>query len=218
MFFNQIAKLPEIAKRNGTSIFVVPDDTPINIDNAIILQPDTKSTITIDQVRDVMSKLSLRQNHDQYIIIRPADLLNEEAEAALLKNLEEPKDKIHFILVTSEPSRLLPTILSRAALYYLRTPQAPGINTDTTTKNLAKNLLVAKGSTLVTLAETIAKHKDHPREYAMSVVGTSIEMLYQTYFITKKPIFLNKLPHFLSLYDALSKNGHIKLQIISNLA
>ena len=217
MFFNQVADIAPIAQRTGTAIFVVPLDTPVAIPNAIILQPIDKSVITIEQARDVMAKLSTRQIHDQYIIIRPAEALSAEAANALLKSLEEPGDKVHFVLITEEPSQILPTILSRAAIYFLRTHDNGEIHADSRIKELAKQLLVAKGSDLVQLAETIAKHKDGVRAYALSVLGTAIEMLYKTYFITKKPVFVEKLPKFLAAYDAISRNGHVKLQIIANL-
>lgn len=217
MFFDQVADIAPIAQRTGTAIFVVPLDTPVAIPNAIILQPIDKSVITIEQARGVIAKLSTRQIHDQYIIIRPAEALSAEAANALLKSLEEPGDKVHFILITEEPSQILPTILSRAAIYFLRTHDNGEIHADSRIKELAKQLLVAKGSDLVQLAETIAKHKDGVRAYALSVLGTAIEMLYKTYFITKKPVFVEKLPKFLAAYDAISRNGHVKLQIIANL-
>lgn len=217
MFFEQIADLPTIATRTGTSIFVIPADLPINIPRAIILEPADKTVITIEQVRDIMSKLSTRQTSDQFIIIRPAESLGDEAANALLKSLEEPGDKIHFILITSEPSRLLPTILSRASTYILRIKPDSNLQTDAKTKEIAKKLLVAKGPDLVKLAEEIAKKKDQVRAYALNILGTSIEMLYKTYFITQKPIFIEKLPKFLAAYEAIARNGHVKLQIIANL-
>ena len=217
MFFEQIADLPTIATRTGTSIFVIPADLPINIPRAIILEPADKTVITIEQVRDIMSKLSTRQTSDQFIIIRPAESLGDEAANALLKSLEEPGDKIHFILITSEPSRLLPTILSRASTYILRIKPDSDLQTDAKTKEIAKKLLVAKGPDLVKLAEEIAKKKDQVRAYALNILGTSIEMLYKTYFITQKPIFIEKLPKFLAAYEAIARNGHVKLQIIANL-
>ena len=47
------------------------------------------------------------------VIVDAADELNPNAANALLKSLEEPPPRALFLLVTSEPSRLLPTIRSR---------------------------------------------------------------------------------------------------------
>jgi len=46
-------------------------------------------------------------------IVRRADELTVQAANALLKTLEEPQQKTHFVLITSRPTRLLDTIRSR---------------------------------------------------------------------------------------------------------
>jgi DNA polymerase-3 subunit delta' len=48
------------------------------------------------------------------VLIEHADRANEQIQNALLKTLEEPTDRHLFILVADEPTRLLPTIRSRA--------------------------------------------------------------------------------------------------------
>ena len=217
MFFEDIKEIPKIARKCGTAVFVVPEDATVNIKNAIVLRPEEKSVITIEQVRGVMARLSVRQTADCFVIIRPTELLNEEAANALLKNLEEPGEKVHFVLVTSSPSSLLPTILSRSALYLLKASVDEGVQADEKKKELAKRLMVAKKEDLVGLADEITKKKDGGRAFALEVVGVAIEMLYKSYFITGKDAFLQKLPKFLQLYENLAKNGHIKLQIVACL-
>lgn len=219
MFFENPSEIPSIASRIGTGIFVVPRSMNIKINNAIVLQPENKSAITIEQVRNVMGRLGVKQVKDQFVLIRPAEKLSLEAANALLKNLEEPKNKIHFVLVTDAPSQILPTVLSRAALYILREDfRVDGaILTDDKVKELAKELLTAKGAKLVDVAEKIAKKKDGSRTHALEVLGVAIEMLYKTYFLTEKEVFVAKLPKFLQAYDAISRNGHVKLQIVANL-
>lgn len=218
MFFEDKDQIWEIAKKCGTSIFVLPPKLELDFNDALVLRPETKSVISIDQVRQAISKTNLKQTKDQFIVIFPAEALAEEAANALLKNLEEPGEKLHFVLITAMPSAILPTILSRAEIFVLKDTNSFGkIDVDDDTKALAKKLLVARGSDLVNLAEQISKHKEKVREYALSVVGTAIQMLYQSYFLTSKLIFLQKLPKFLQLYDDLLLNGHIKLQIVADL-
>lgn len=219
MFFGQASEITEIARKVGTSVFVVPKDVPVEIKNSIILQPEDKSVITIEQVRNVISQISTRQTSDVFVIIRPADAMGEAAANAFLKNLEEPREKVHFVLITDSPSQILPTILSRAAVYFLRDEQPldGGIKADEKVKNLAKRLMVAKPAELADLAEEIGKKKDGVRAYALEVLGVAIEMLYKSYFITGKEVFVQKLPKFLAAYKGISKNGHVKLQIVSNL-
>ncbi len=217
MFFDNINEIIPIARENGTSIFVLPKNLEFKIKNSLILEPNGKNIITIDQIREIIIKLNVKQLEDQYIIIRPAELMNEEASNALLKNLEEPGNKTHFILITNSPSSILPTILSRSSIYFLKTTPKQEIDADTKTKELAKKLMVAKGKDLVSLAEEITKKKDGLRTYALEIIGTAIEMLYKTYLINGKDVFLLKLPKFLKLYENISKNGHIKLHLVSDL-
>ena len=217
MFFDDTRQIKQIAGKVGTSVFVLPRDVEVKLPRAITLQPEEKTVITIEQVRKVIGRLGVRQTTDQYIIIRPAEKLGEDAANALLKSLEEPGEKVHFVLITDAPSSLLPTILSRASIYFLRAQPSEGIDADEKTKALAKRLMVAKGDELVAVAEEIAKKKEGVRAYALNVVGAAIEMLYKTYFITGKSVFVAKLPKFLALYEALARNGHVKLQIVANL-
>lgn len=219
MFFEKIEELPVIASRVNTAVFVLPKNVSVEIKNALTLQPEGKSVITIEQVREVMARINVRQTSDIYVVIRPADMLGEAAANALLKSLEEPGDKVHFVLITDGPSKLLPTILSRSAAYFWKNDVAIDgkINASDKDKALAKRLLVAKQGELVDIADEIAKKKDGVRAYALEILGIAIEMLYKTYFLTGKDVFVQKLPKFLRAYENIAKNGHIKLQIVSNL-
>ncbi|MBQ1540264.1 hypothetical protein IIZ72_01740 [Candidatus Saccharibacteria bacterium] len=219
MFFDDLSEISKICSTVSCAIFVVPRDAKVEIKGAFTLSPDEKSVITIEQVKDLISRLSMRQVKEQYIIIRSAELLSADAANAFLKNLEEPKEKVHFVLVTDEPSRLLPTVLSRAAIYFLRQPSLidSEILADRKVKDLAKKLMVARGDNLVKVAEEITAVKENKREFALLVVGVAIELLYKSYYITKKDVFVKKLPKFLELYENIEKNGHIKLHLVADL-
>lgn len=83
-----------------------------------VLAPDpTKKTpiIPVDAVREMVGQASLARWRGRFRtwIIDPADALREDAQNALLKTLEEPHAGTGFILVTSRPRLLLPTIRSR---------------------------------------------------------------------------------------------------------
>lgn len=216
MFFNSVNEIESIATKVGCAIFVMPDELEFSIKNAFVLAPE-KASISIEQVRDMLGFLSVKQTSERYVIIRPAEALGLEAANALLKNLEEPKDKVHFILITNSPSKLLPTILSRAAVYFLRTKPSSDkdIKADEADKKLAKKLITAKPADLPALADEVAKIKDRAR--VLNVVSTAIEMLYKSYYITKKDIFIKKLPNFLTLYENIEKNGHLKLHLVADL-
>lgn len=77
---------------------------------------DERQDISIHQVRTLVLARSAFAPHEgraKVFIIRRAEELNLSAANALLKTLEEPGDKTHFILLSSQPEALLPTILSR---------------------------------------------------------------------------------------------------------
>ena len=73
------------------------------------------ASILIDEVRRLRSFLGLTaaDNAWRVVIVDAADELNINAANALLKSLEEPPARALFLLIASEPSRLLPTIRSR---------------------------------------------------------------------------------------------------------
>lgn len=71
--------------------------------------------IKINSIRDVHKFLSTSFKDIKFrvILISDAHMMNEEAQNALLKNLEEPPEGVIFILCTSYPERLRSTIHSR---------------------------------------------------------------------------------------------------------
>ncbi|MFH2092639.1 MAG: DNA polymerase III subunit delta' [Pseudomonadota bacterium] len=74
-----------------------------------------KKNITISQVRDMSAALSSRPNEARVriVMMMEADLMNAQAQNALLKLLEEPPERTMFILIAQKESLLLPTIISR---------------------------------------------------------------------------------------------------------
>ena len=229
MFFDDPALIPELALRSGTSIFTAgqnSDETEVNPNKSrtyiphpyFTVSPGETGKITIDQARDLIALTETKQKTDQFIVIDHAEKIQPEAENAILKLLEEPREHYHFVLFTSEPHLLLPTILSRASLYILREPgtlkRPPAV--DPRTLDQAKRLLVATPRDLPALADEIAK-KPPARDHALAVVGCTIELTYKSYFATNKAAFLQKLPKLLKLYDNLQKNGHVKLHLVADL-
>ncbi len=80
------------------------------------VRPESKSrVITIDQMRDLMQTIFLKPTEAEYkvAVIVGADRLNPQAANAFLKTLEEPPPRSVLILLTTEPGKILETILSR---------------------------------------------------------------------------------------------------------
>ena len=87
-----------------------------NHPDVLVLRPESKSRIiTIDQMRELMRAVNLKPSLAEYKVgvIVAADRLNAQAANAFLKTLEEPPDKSILVLLTTEPQRILETILSR---------------------------------------------------------------------------------------------------------
>jgi DNA polymerase-3 subunit delta' len=79
-------------------------------------RPESKSRIiTIDQTRELMREIQLKPAGAEHkvAVIVAADRLNTQAANAFLKTLEEPPLNSVLILLSTEPSRILETILSR---------------------------------------------------------------------------------------------------------
>ena len=71
--------------------------------------------IKVDQIRDLQDFLSIGTHRGgaRVILVRPAEAMNAATANALLKSLEEPPPGTVFLLVSSAPDRLLPTVRSR---------------------------------------------------------------------------------------------------------
>lgn len=80
------------------------------------VRPESKTRIiTIEQIRELSREINLKPNEAEFkvAVVVAADRLKTEAANAFLKTLEEPPAKSVLILLTTDPSRLLETILSR---------------------------------------------------------------------------------------------------------
>lgn len=100
------------AKMNKREMFD-PADPDLLMMGPRVEEDETK--IYIEDIRDLKAFLSLRPYRGPYqmVIIDDAHRLTPEASNAFLKLLEEPSNSTVFILITSQPQELLPTIGSR---------------------------------------------------------------------------------------------------------
>jgi DNA polymerase III delta' subunit len=95
-------------------------------DLVVISPTGVSNTIKIDQIRALAAGLALFsvEGGRRIALIERADLINEDAQNALLKTLEEPPSRTHVILAAAEDSRLMPTIRSRCAVIRIGLPDA----------------------------------------------------------------------------------------------
>jgi DNA polymerase-3 subunit gamma/tau len=84
----------------------------VNID---VIEMDAASHRGIEDIRSLREAVKLAPSRldKKVYIIDEAHMLTPEASNALLKTLEEPPEHVFFILATTNPEKLIPTILSR---------------------------------------------------------------------------------------------------------
>ena len=83
--------------------------------DVVLIEPGETGSITIDPVRNAIGQSTYRpfEGRRRVVIVVDADRLVVQAQNALLKTLEEPPDASQFVLTTSRPDLLLPTVRSR---------------------------------------------------------------------------------------------------------
>ncbi|MGI8748475.1 MAG: DNA polymerase III subunit gamma/tau, partial [Deinococcus sp.] len=95
-----------------------------------VLEIDAASNNGVDDVRELREKvgLSAMRGGKKIYILDEAQMMSRAAFNALLKTLEEPPEHVIFILATTEPEKIIPTILSRCQHYRFRrlTPEEIG--------------------------------------------------------------------------------------------
>ncbi|MFH1984941.1 MAG: DNA polymerase III subunit delta' [Pseudomonadota bacterium] len=81
------------------------------------LRPPGKM-IKVDQIRQLRDTIAMKpfEAETRLVIIHDAHTMNVSAANALLKSLEEPPPKTVFLLLTDQPGRFLPTVISRCQL------------------------------------------------------------------------------------------------------
>jgi DNA polymerase-3 subunit gamma/tau len=91
-------------------------------DDIDVIEIDAASNTGVDNIREVIENAQYRPARSRFkvYIIDEVHMLSKSAFNALLKTLEEPPEHVKFILATTEPEKVLPTILSRCQRYDFR--------------------------------------------------------------------------------------------------
>ncbi|MHB9149573.1 MAG: DNA polymerase III subunit gamma/tau [Thermoleophilia bacterium] len=94
-----------------------------------VLEIDAASNRGIDEIRDIRDRVTFSpvEARMKVYIVDEVHMLTPEAFNALLKMLEEPPAHVVFVLATTEPHKVLPTILSRCQRFDFRRPSAQEI-------------------------------------------------------------------------------------------
>jgi DNA polymerase-3 subunit gamma/tau len=87
-----------------------------------VIEIDAASNRGIDQIRELreMVRYAPAASRSKVVILDEAHMLTGEASNALLKTLEEPPDRVIFVMATTEPENLVDTIRSRSQHFHFR--------------------------------------------------------------------------------------------------
>ena len=87
-----------------------------------VIEIDAASNRGIDQIRELreMVRYAPAASRSKVVILDEAHMLTSEASNALLKTLEEPPDRVIFVMATTEPENLVDTIRSRSQHFHFR--------------------------------------------------------------------------------------------------
>jgi DNA polymerase-3 subunit delta' len=101
-----------------------PEERPEHADLRWLGPPEDKHSIGIDQVRELVTDLSLTsyEGGGKVAVLAPADAMTTSAANSLLKTLEEPPGDALLILVVDRPGHLPATIFSRCQRLNVKAP------------------------------------------------------------------------------------------------
>lgn len=139
-----------------------------NNPNILIIKPDEKGNILVDEVRRIVAFIKLKtaskQKTSRIIIIKNAELLTETVQNLLLKPLEEPPGDVLVILCANSTQSMLSTVLSRIDIINLTAPEITQVkqyfSEGFSVEQIEKSWIIAQGR--VGLFCSILNNSDHP--------------------------------------------------------
>ncbi|MEL7521924.1 MAG: DNA polymerase III subunit gamma/tau, partial [Cyanobacteria bacterium J06553_1] len=102
----------------------------VNRGNALdIVEIDAASNTGVDNIRELIERAQFAPVQCRYklYVLDEVHMLSTAAFNALLKTLEEPPDRVVFVLATTDPQRVLPTIISRCQRFDFRRIPLPAM-------------------------------------------------------------------------------------------
>lgn len=118
------------------------------------------SQIVIEQIRDLQESLAVtgHQSSRRVVVVDPAEAMNAFTANALLKLLEEPPEGCIFLLISSAPRRLLPTIRSRCQQWSFSRPTGDAVARWLSTQDAVAGDLLALTGGMPLAAQRLAQN------------------------------------------------------------
>jgi DNA polymerase-3 subunit gamma/tau len=126
-------------------------------DDLDVIEIDAASNTGVDNVREIIENAQYRPARSRFkvYIIDEVHMLSKSAFNALLKTLEEPPSHVKFVLATTEPEKVLPTILSRCQRFDFRSISSKEI-AEHLKEICEKEKISAEGDALAMIAKAAA--------------------------------------------------------------
>ena len=189
-------------------------------DITVTAPEDGKKNITVAQIRELRLEAYVKPHmaDRRVFVIDKADSMNEQAQNALLKVLEEPPGDIIFILIAESAAALLDTIISRCTVLSLVPPEMPDalrylVNNTEFSEEQIKEALKTTGGNIGAAKEALAGGETAAQSAAkrfseLLISGNEAEMLKITAQFEKSRVsadeFLKELK--LSVAAEIKKN------------
>lgn len=136
-----------------------------------VIEIDAASNNGVDEIRDIRDKVKFLPGLLKYkvYIIDEVHMLSQGAFNALLKTLEEPPKHVVFILATTEPHKIPPTILSRCQRFDFKSLSVAGIVNKLEEVIEEENIKITEESII-----TIAENAEGGMRDALSILDQAI--------------------------------------------
>jgi DNA polymerase-3 subunit gamma/tau len=162
-----------------------------------VLEIDGASNNSVDQVRELRDNVRFAPVKGRYkvYIIDEVHMLTQQAFNALLKTLEEPPQHVIFVFATTEPHKVLPTILSRCQRFDLhRIPPrviAEHLNFIATQEGVT--LAAAAANAIATAADGGLRDAESMLDQLVAFCGTSIDehQVLEVFGLTAEQVVLD---------------------------
>ncbi len=163
-------------------------------------KPDVKiiggqgGSIGVDDIASIVEDAVLTsfEGGRKVYVIKDFDKVTEQAQNKLLKTLEEPEDKVHFILTTAVPGAVLPTVQSRSKQ----------INLSAFPEIAIRDALISEGA---------------DRESAARVSGISDGSLTKAEMLLSDKEFVSDVDSVLEMLSELKSSADVHKYICTNI-
>ena len=205
----------------------IANSTPIDV-----IEIDAASNRKVEDARNILEKIQFVPVNGRYkiYIIDEVHMLTTEAFNTLLKTLEEPPENVIFILATTEPHKVLDTIISRCQRFDFRRITTEDIVARLQYISQQENIKITEDA-LYTIARSSAGGMrdslalldqisvlDADKEITADDVNEMLGRLsFETLFDLSSAVIDADTQKALTLLDSVYNKGNEPFQIITNL-